>query len=219
MKAGLLAGDQLIAADGTPIADWHAWVALIRKSPGKALTVSVRRGQQQIDVVVTPETEQDSDGGVFGRIGAAVSMPEDDIKALQTTVRYWPLKALWAAMTKTLDMTGLTLRMLYQMIFGDVSAKNLSGPISIASYAGESVGMGVVPFFQFIALISVSLGILNLLPVPVLDGGHLFLYLIEGVRGKSISLETEVFFQRIGMAAIFSLMIFAFYNDIARILN
>lgn len=218
-RAGLMAGDRITSVDDRPLSEWSDWVEAVRKRPGETMTVGIERGGEAQTLKLVPESKIGKDGKAYGRIGAAVDFPTQAVEALQTTVRYWPLQALGEGLAKTGHMTWLTLGMLYSMIFGDVSVDNLSGPISIAAYAGESAGIGLTAFLDFIALISISLGVLNLLPIPVLDGGHLFFYLIEAVKGRPVSPEAELFGQRIGIAAILTLMAFAFYNDIARLLN
>ncbi|MBI1196042.1 MAG: RIP metalloprotease RseP [Gammaproteobacteria bacterium] len=218
-RAGLKAGDRITSVDDQALSEWSAWVEAVRKRPGETMTVGVERGGEKLTLNLVPESKIGKDGKTYGRIGAAVDFPTKAFEALQTTVRYWPLQALGEGLSKTGHMTWLTLGMLYSMIFGDVSVDNLSGPISIAAYAGESAGIGLTAFLDFIALISISLGVLNLLPIPVLDGGHLFFYLIEAVKGRPVSPEAELLGQRIGIAAILTLMVFAFYNDIARLLN
>jgi len=217
--AGFKAGDRIVSVDGQALSEWDEWVDAVRKRPGKVMSVEVERGGEALVLKLVPESKTDDEGKAYGRIGAAADFPTEEFEALQTTVRYWPLKALGEGLSKTADMTKLTLGMLYSMIFGDVSSENLSGPISIAAYAGESASIGLTAFLDFIALISISLGVLNLLPIPVLDGGHLFFYLIEAVKGRPVSPEVELLGQRIGIAAILMLMVFAFYNDIARLLN
>lgn len=217
--AGFKAGDRIISVDDQPLKDWSEWVDVVRRHPGEPMTVDIDRGGEGLALKLVPESLTGKNGSAYGRIGAAVDFPTEAFDALRTTVRYWPLQAFGEGIAKTGHMTGLTLSMLYNMIFGDVSADNLSGPISIAAYAGESAGIGLTAFLEFIALISISLGVLNLLPIPVLDGGHLFFYLIEGIKGRPVSPEVELLGQRIGIAAILMLMVFAFYNDIARLLN
>jgi len=218
-QAGFKAGDRIISVDDHPLTEWGEWVDAVRDRPGQHMTVVVDRAGEALTLKLVPESLTDKDGTAYGRIGAAVDFPTEAFDALRTTVRYWPLQAFGEGLAKTGHMTWLTLGMLYSMIFGDVSVDNLSGPISIAAYAGESASIGITAFLEFIALISISLGVLNLLPIPVLDGGHLFFYLVEAIKGRPVSPEIELFGQRIGIAAILVLMVFAFYNDIARLLN
>ncbi len=219
-KAGLLAGDRIIAADGEDIADWRDWVHYVRSRPGMTIDLIVRRDAGETrHLLLVPEPVSSSSGEEIGQIGASVVYPREQLAALQTTVRYGPVQALLSAVDKTWSMTKLTLTMLANMFFGDVSMDNLSGPISIAQFAGQSASLGMTSFLGFIALISISLGVLNLLPIPVLDGGHLFFYACEAVLGRPLSAAAEAMGQRIGMAIILALMLVAFYNDFARILG
>ena len=217
-RAGLRIGDRIVSADGEPIEDWGQWVEYVRARPGKTIDlVVVGQDGRHRELSLTPAPLETSGGTVIGRIGAAVDYPEEDLAAMQTTVRHGPVGALSAAIGKTWSMTLLTFRMLANMVTGNVSVDNLSGPISIAQFAGQSANLGAASFIGFIALISISLGVLNLLPVPVLDGGHLLFYLIEGVQGRPLSMQAEAIGQRIGLAFILGLMVIAFYNDIARL--
>jgi regulator of sigma E protease len=169
-------------------------------------------------MVVTLEPEAVSaEEGVIGRIGAAVQPPVDVLKGLYTKERYSPLAALRQALNKTVQVCALTLRMLWKMVLLEVSVENLSGPISIAQYAGSSAQVGIAQFLQFLGIVSVSLGILNLLPIPVLDGGHLMYYLVELLKGSPVSESAQLFGQRLGIAMLFGLMGLAFYNDLVRL--
>ena len=141
-----------------------------------------------------------------------------DLKAYLTEVRYGPLESVGKALYKTWDMSAFTLRILGKMIVGEVSLKNLSGPITIADYAGQSAQSGLVSYLLFLALISISLGVLNLLPVPLLDGGHLMYYTVEVFKGSPVSDRAIEIGQHVGMALLFTLMVFALYNDINRLL-
>jgi regulator of sigma E protease len=166
-----------------------------------------------MDIVVTPEIRKE--GALeFGKIGAYVgSMPE------MVTVRYSAVDGLWRGMVRTWDVSLLTLSMMGKMLIGEASLKNLSGPLTIADYAGKSAGMGLTQYLLFLALISVSLGVLNLFPLPVLDGGHLMYYLWEGVTGKPVSDVWMESLQRGGVAILLVMMLIAFFNDITRLLG
>jgi len=139
------------------------------------------------------------------------------MQALLTTVSYPPLRALHKAIAKTYDNSAMSLQMFWKMLAGDMSLKNLSGPVTIADYAGQAARMGVGPFVEFLAWVSISLGVLNLLPIPLLDGGHLMYYTAEIIKGSPVSERTMEIGQRIGMALLLSLMLFAFYNDLNRL--
>ena len=190
----------------------------IRNNPGKTLELEILRNNQIIDLTITPETATEN-GKPIGKIGIAPVINQAEIDELMVTVTYPPAKAVQKALEKTWETTVLTLRMLSKMITGDVSWKNVSGPISIADYAGQSAQMGLVSYLAFLALISVSIGVLNLLPIPILDGGHLMYYLIEMIRGTPLPDKFILIGQRIGLAMLLALMTFAIYNDINRLIT
>ena len=154
-----------------------------------------------------------------GKIGAGPWVDEAMLSKLMTEVRYPPVRALGEALHKTWDTSLFSLQMLGKMVMGEVSLKNISGPITIADYAGQSAHMGWLPYLSFLALISISLGVLNLLPVPLLDGGHLMYYMAEIVKGSPVSERAMEIGQQVGMALLLLLMAFAFYNDINRLLT
>jgi len=215
--SGMRAGDRVLAADGRSIADWPAWVAYVRARPGITIATRVERDGKRLVLSLTPERVVD-ESGAHGRIGASVRRPSaESLKALAVTVRYGPLDAFGHALRQTADATTLTLRFLWKMVRGQASIKNLSGPISIAQYAGISAQGGLARFLWFLAIVSVSLGILNLLPIPLLDGGHLLYYAAELVRGRPLSEHTRLIGQRLGIAFLVGLMGLAFYNDLARL--
>ena len=162
---------------------------------------------------------REDDSGRYGYLGAGPQIPDGFYDALRVQVRYGPLAAVAEAASQTWRMSWLTLRMIGRMITGDVSVKNVSGPIHIAEYAGYSAQAGIVTFLSFMAIVSVSLGVLNLLPVPVLDGGHLLYYLVELVKGSPISESVQAAGQQIGLLLLFMLMSLAFYNDISRLIG
>jgi regulator of sigma E protease len=214
--AGLAPGDRLLSADGQPIKDWRHWVEIVRANPGKAVNAMVERGGVELALAITP-LAVDSPQGKVGKIGAAVRIPPGLMDALQVEYRLAPLPAFAAAVAKTWGYSAMTLKMIGRMVVGRASVDNLSGPISIAQYAGQSASMGLVKFLKFLSIVSISLAVLNLLPIPVLDGGHLMFYLFEAARGgKPVPERVQAVFQNIGIVLLFSLMFFSFYLDIMR---
>jgi regulator of sigma E protease len=217
-RAGLRPGDHVLAAGGEALAGWADLVAVVRESPGRPLDLEIARDGRRETVTVEPEVAYE-DGETFGRIGTGVRDPGQSLEEHYALERYGPVASVGMGAAKTWEMTWLTLRMLGRMVTGEVSVRNLSGPISIAQYAGFSASMGPERFLAFLAIVSISLGILNLLPIPLLDGGHLLYYLIELLRGQPLSEEAQFVGQRVGIAMLVGLMGLAFYNDIARLLG
>jgi regulator of sigma E protease len=216
--AGLKPGDRIASVDGVEVKDWSDWVDYVRERPGQALVLEVDRKGDYIAMDVTPLTIEE-DGERYGRIGAGVSVPDDLMDDYRAVVKYGPIDAIGHSVYKTWDLSLLMLRMLGKMIIGEVSVKNLSGPISIADSAGKSASYGFSYFLKFLAVVSVSLGVLNLLPIPVLDGGHLFFFLIEGIKGRPLSDRFMEQGQKIGLLILLVLMSIAFYVDINRYLG
>ena len=215
-RAGLRAGDVVLRLGSAAVVDGVQLRELIRASvqAGQPLTQvwRIERDGQPRDLEVTPEVAQEA-GGAVGRVGAYVGAPPEMVN-----VHYGPLEGLWKGTVRTWEVSVLTLRMMGRMVIGEASLKNLSGPLTIADYAGRSASMGLTQYLSFLALISVSLGVLNLLPLPVLDGGHLMYYLWEGVTGKSVSDTWMEYLQRGGVAVLALMMSIALFNDISRYL-
>ena len=215
-KAGLKAGDEIVAVDGKAPAGWEGFVEIVRTSPGKRLDVSLSRNGAPVSATLTPQATGEG-ARTVGKIGAQVD--DKDADRLQITVKYPPVAALVKAAQKTWETSIFSLKMLGKMLTGEVSWRNLSGPITIADYAGQSAQLGWLPYLTFLALISISLGVLNLLPVPLLDGGHLMYYVVEIIKGSPVSEQAMEVGSRIGFALLLGLMAFAFYNDINRLLT
>ncbi len=213
--AGFLPGDKILNANSQPVGDWSAWVTLVRAHPDQDIIVELERDGVVLTKNIRPKAVEDG----IGRIGAGVQIPEGLFSDLERIVSYNPLEALWKATIKTWDMTALTFRMLGKMVVGEVSLDNISGPVTIAQYAGYSANVGLISFLMFLALISISLAVLNLLPIPILDGGHLFFYVIEFFKGAPLSDGAQLLGQKLGMVLLISLMFLAFYNDIERLLG
>ena len=216
-RAGLAQGDRIEAVDGVAVRDWQHWVELVRAAPGTPLSVSISRAGEAMELAVTPEAKESGQGEEIGFIGAGLDPGYELDRALFATESYPLHTALAKGAVKTLDMTALTLQILWRMVTGQASLKNLSGPVSIAQYAGQTAQLGIVAFLGFLAIVSISLAVLNLLPVPLLDGGHLFYYFIEFIKGSPVSVPMQMLGQRIGLALLFSLMALAIFNDLARL--
>ncbi len=216
-RAGFAAGDLVVAVDGRKVATWVEFTSAVRASPGRTLGFVVERGGRRLELRGTPDPVGEGEAR-FGRLGVEAG-PElrRQYERMTTTVRYGPLEAAARAAHKVLDLSVFSVKMLGRMIVGDVSWKNLSGPITIADYAGQSAQLGWVSYLGFLALVSVSLGVLNLLPIPLLDGGHLVYYLAEIVKGSPVSERTMEIGQRVGLALLLGLTFFAFYNDLNRL--
>ena len=220
--AGLKAGDEIVTIDRRPVSTWNDVVNAVVASPGRELAFEVRRRQGgaavTVHINVTPRVVTEA-GKPIGRIGAGGRPDPAARAALITTVSYGPFESVGKALYKTWDTSVFSLQMLGKMIVGEVSLKNLSGPITIADYAGQSAQMGWVSYLLFLALISISLGVLNMLPIPLLDGGHLMYYIFEIVKGSPVSDKAIEIGQHLGMGLLFVLMAFALYNDINRLIS
>jgi regulator of sigma E protease len=216
-RAGMLPGDKVVYADNSPIRNWEQWVEYVRERPGERIAMQLLRNGERVELSVTPDRASEN-GNSIGRIGAYVQLPSEEERAtMRVVVRYGLLEAVPEALNKTWEVTTLTLRTLWKMVSGRASVENLSGPISIARYAGQSAAIGLATFLGFLGIVSVSLGVLNLLPVPILDGGHLLFYLLEMVKGSPISETAQLVGQKIGITLLLALMSLAFYNDLVRL--
>jgi regulator of sigma E protease len=217
-RAGLANGDRIHAINDKPIRTWFDFTAEVSTSAGKLLVLDVERQGRRFQLRATPDAPPEAEGR--GRLGVEAGAElKREYERMTTTVRYGPLEAIPKAAHKVYDLSAFSLKMLGRMVVGDVSWKNLSGPITIADYAGQSAQLGWVTFVGFLALVSVSLGVLNLLPIPLLDGGHLVYYFAEIVKGSPVSERTMEIGQRLGLALLLGLTFFAFYNDLNRLLT
>ena len=213
-RAGIVDGDRVLALDGEPINNWSGLVQVIRSRPGERITVLLERGGQEL----LREVEVTDEGGI-GRIGVALSDTGFDRSTYFVTKNFSVLAAGFRAAQETWDKSWFTVQMMGRMVLGEVSLKNISGPVTIADHAGQSARLGLDYFLRFMALVSLSLGVLNLLPVPVLDGGHLMNYLVEIFTRSPVSERAMEYGQRIGIALLSALMVLAFYNDIIRLIS
>ncbi len=215
-QAGIRRGDTIVSADGQRIENWIAWVEYVRARPGERIDVELRRESVSVAVSLTPQAVK-VDGDVIGRIGAEV-----DVSTIEPAPVGLERFGFWAAMPRAYERTGevvtTTLKFLRKMVLGEASVENLSGPISIAHYARQSAKMGFSRFLDFLGLVSISLGVLNLLPIPLLDGGHLLYYLLEFVTRRPVPESVQLFGQQIGFVLLLGLMGLAVYNDIMRMM-
>ncbi|HEJ9486132.1 TPA: sigma E protease regulator RseP [Proteus mirabilis] len=215
-KAGLQAGDRIVKVDGQPIDTWHPFTYFVRQSPNKALELLVERNGSSLMLKVTPTAVALKDGTEIGQVGAQLQIlpPDEQYLIMQ---QYNPFSALYEASDKTWQLMGLTVKMIGKLVVGDVKLTNLSGPVSIAKGAGMSADSGFIYYLMFMALISVNLGIINLFPLPVLDGGHLLFLVIEKIKGGPVSERVQDFCYRIGIMALMLLMGLALFNDFSRL--
>ena len=218
-RAGLQGGDQLLSADGKTITNAADWVKYIQEHAQQAVEVEVLRSGQRQRLTMTPLLVANENGQWVGRVGVIVYDQTVEPNKLAATQAYTVGAALVKSLDRTLEMSLMTLRVLGKMITGEASVRNLSGPISIAHYAGQSAGLGLGIFLGFLAVVSLSLGVLNLLPIPLLDGGHLLYYLVEVVKGSPVSESLQSIGQQVGLVILIGLMGIAFYNDIIRLLG
>lgn len=218
-KAGLKTGDKLTAADGKPITSWQEWANLTRQSPGRKIALTYERDGQARTADIRPDTVERSDKTLIGRVGL---LPQSD-KAWDRQIRrnYRPsvVRAFGMGWEKTVSYSWTTVKFFGKLISGNASASHISGPLTIADIAGQSAELGLQSYLEFLALVSISLGVLNLLPVPVLDGGHLVFYTAEWIRGKPLGERIQNIGLRFGLALMMLMMAIAFFNDITRLLG
>jgi len=214
--AGLAAGDRILRADGQETPLWNDWVEYVRARPGAAIEITYLRGGVEQRSRIVPESVVEGDGPAFGRVGVAVAIPEMPPELVRS-FRRGPVEALGAAFTRTGELSVFTLKSIQKMITGLISPKNLSGPITIAKVATASAKSGLESYLSFLALLSVSLGVLNLLPIPVLDGGHLVFYTVELLAGRPVPEKIQALGYQVGLFLVLGIMILALYNDFARL--
>ena len=218
LNAGFKNDDVIVSVNNVKTPDWLDVVEIVSSKPAEILQVVISRNGVETTLQVIPEKIV-RNGNTVGRLGlshkAGASYPEE----MRITHGYGVFEAIPSAFVRTWDFSVLTLKMMGKIFTGEISIKNLSGPVSIAQYAGYSASAGLARFLDFLAIVSISLGVLNLLPIPILDGGHLTYYIIEVIRKKPVSEETQEFASRIGMILLFSLMGVALYNDILRVMG
>jgi regulator of sigma E protease len=217
-KAGLLPGDRILAIAGKKVISWYDVVAMIRDSATKSLRLELERQGKVVAVDVIPEAISER-GQTVGKIGVAVAESQKPSREVKVFISYGIVEAAGKALEETWDKSAFSLVMMGKMLSGEVSWKNLSGPVTIADYAGQSARLGLDYYLKFMALVSISLGVLNLLPIPVLDGGHLLYHVIEVVMRRPLSERAMEIGQQVGMSILFALMAFAFFNDLTRLFN
>lgn len=218
IRQGIKEGDNIVAIDGIKMKDWFDVVEIVQASPEKLLKIDVLRNGEIKQLDVMPQGQRDNMGNVIGMLGVQstpgkVTIPDE----YKQTIQYNPAQALMMAVDKTGQISGMILNSMAKMVRGLIGLDNLSGPITIAKVAGQSAEMGWQTFISFMALMSISLGILNLLPIPMLDGGHLVYYFIEAIRGKPVSEQIQIFGLKIGMVLLGSMMLLALFNDFMRL--
>ena len=218
IRQGMKAGDRIVAIDKTAMKDWFDVVEVVQKSPEKLLNIDVIRQGQLVHLQVMPQGQRDNMGNMTGVLGVKSDMGKITIPSeYRQTIHYSPVEALGVAVDKTVQLSGMIFNSIVKMVRGLIGLDNLSGPITIAKVAGQSAEMGWQTFISFMALMSVSLGILNLLPIPMLDGGHLVYYFVELIRGKPVSEQIQILGLKVGMVLLGSMMLLALFNDFMRL--
>jgi regulator of sigma E protease len=210
-RAGFQVGDVIIDAAGVPMAQWTDWVEFVRARPNQRFDVLIDRAGNQVTLSVMPQNRN-----AVGTVGMGVALPEIPDSRIRRQSR-GPIEALGAAVNRTYELTVFTFESMWKMVQGLISTKNLSGPIAIAQIAASTAESGFTTWLSFLALLSISLGAINLLPIPVLDGGHIVFHVVEGLMGRPVPEQIQIMSFQVGLAAVFTLMMFAIYNDVARL--
>jgi regulator of sigma E protease len=219
-RSGLQPGDRIMSADAQPVATWASWVDYVRSHPAVEIRLTVARNGNTVETTITPAAKEEA-GKTIGFIGAGVQLAnaEAEMEKMRVIMHYPLLESMARGLEKTWDMTTLSFRMIGKLIVGDASPKNISGPITIAEYAGKTFSLDFRFFLDFLAIISVGLAVLNILPIPMLDGGHLLYYAIELLIGRPLPERIQIMGQNIGIFLLACLMSLAFYNDIVRLMR
>ena len=210
-RADFRVGDVIIEAAGMPMAQWTDWVEFVRARPNQRFDVLIDRAGNQVTLSVMPQNRN-----AVGTVGMGVALPEIPDSRIRRQSR-GPIEALGAAVNRTYELTVFTFESMWKMVQGLISTKNLSGPIAIAQIAASTAESGFTTWLSFLALLSISLGAINLLPIPVLDGGHIVFHVVEGLMGRPVHEQIQIMSFQVGLAAVFTLMMFAIYNDVARL--
>jgi regulator of sigma E protease len=217
-QAGLKPGDVIALVNNAEVLNWHDWVQLTRSNPNKPLQVEVLRDGEYTQLLVTPK-EIIENNEPIGRIGVMPYIDESVMKNFYAIYRLDLMPAFVEAGQQTVGYSVLTVKLIGRMLIGEASVQNLSGPISIAQYAGQTASIGFVSFLKFLAFVSISLGVINLLPIPMLDGGHLMFYLIEAIKGEPLSDAKQAIFMRFGVVLLLAMMLLAIFIDVGRLIN
>ena len=216
-KAGFKPNDKILQINNVEMHGWEQVVNVIKINPNKKLQFKIEREQKVMDIFASPDAIKENNQTI-GRMGAGVKLEQEALNKLLITLNYSPLVSLQKAIAKTWETSIFSLKMLGKMITGQVSLKGISGPVTIATYAGESANLGLKTFLGFLALVSISIGVLNLLPIPVLDGGHLMYYMLEIIKGSPVSEQAMLAGQKIGFVLLGLLMTIALFNDFNRLI-
>ncbi len=214
--AGLQAGDKILAINGQDVSKWSDYVNIVQKNPNNILRLEVDRNQKLFDIILVP-SEMKINNKLVGFAG--VSPSQGALEKYRINVKYPLIESIHKSVDLTIDYTLLTFKMIFKLFSGQANVANISGPLSIAEFSGKSLAMGYVYFIYLMAVLSISLGVLNLLPIPMLDGGHLVYYTVEMIIGKPVSMRIQLIGQQLGIVVLLSIMVLAFYNDFLRIFS
>ncbi len=214
--AGLQAGDRIITINDQSVSKWSDYVNIVQKNPNNILRLNVERDKKSIDLILVP-SEMKINDSVVGFAG--ISPSQGALEKYRINVKYPLIESINKSINLTIDYTLLTFKMIFKLFSGQANVENISGPLSIAEFSGKSLAMGYVYFIYLMAVLSISLGVLNLLPIPMLDGGHLVYYTIEMIIGKPVSMKIQLIGQQLGIVVLLSIMVLAFYNDFLRIFS